>query len=95
MYPTQPGNQLDISVNSPVRQQPTVLRYVSYPPAERDRIELGRVDSIDQDPAMVRIDQAIEAAEERVFPEPLSPISATHSARPTSIDTASSAKTCP
>jgi hypothetical protein len=54
-------------VNSPVRQQPTVLRYVAYPPAERDGVDLRRVDSIDQDPTMVWIDQPIEAAKEGGF----------------------------
>jgi hypothetical protein len=50
-----------------VRQKATVLRYVADPPAQRDRIEVSCVQSVHQNPAVVRIDQSVEAPKERGF----------------------------
>src|SRR5439155_17351682 len=58
-------HQLDVALHAPVRQQATVLRHIADATPQRYRIELARVHVLDEDPASVRLDEAIEAAQQR------------------------------
>ena len=75
----QPGHQLDVAVNSPVRKQATVLRYIPDPPPQRDRVELRRIDSSTEPVPASGSTRRLKQRRSVVLPEPLSPMRATHS----------------
>jgi hypothetical protein len=58
-------HQFGVSLDPPMREQPTVLWHVTNPTAEGDGIESGRVDVVDQHPTSVGLDEPVEAAKQR------------------------------
>jgi len=57
---TQPGDQLDISLNLPVRKQASILGHIPEPPAQRNGIEPCCIHPFYQDASTVWLDQTIE-----------------------------------
>ena len=51
-------------------QQSTILGDVPHPPPQGNGIERGGVGFLDEDPSCIRVDQTIEAAEQRRFTRP-------------------------
>jgi hypothetical protein len=64
-HPLQNGNERDVSQNSPVREKPAVLLYVTYSAPELDGLLRTDISVADFYLAAVRLDQPVEAAEKR------------------------------
>lgn len=66
----QSGHELDVPAHPPVRKKPAILRHITDAPTQRDRIQRRSVSPGDVHAPCIRLDQSIEAAQERGLARP-------------------------
>src|SRR5664279_3827971 len=64
----QRGYERDVAKDAPVRHQSTILRHVADHPAQRHARHLAHASRANRDRATARLDEAVEAAQQRGLP---------------------------
>jgi len=69
-FPLHPGHRRDVVENVEVRHEAGVLHHVADASAERDRILVSDIDSVEQHRSRCRLDHAVDHAQQRGLATP-------------------------